>query len=190
MAQVRLNNTLEVDCSTPGFLRSGEIRAMWRYMAQLAGHDHIASSIKFDLMDVHLLAPDILICDVDALTCRHRLRFVGTRYAAVLGEDPTGWYIDEVNLGPYRSQQLSAFNQAVATGLPQWNCVRVVGRDDYAPDCITRAGVSYERLIVPLAGGNKMVEQLVAITRIEEIMSDRNTFEHEEIVPNMAFFHA
>jgi hypothetical protein len=108
----------------------------------------------------------------------------------VLGEDPTGWYIDEVNLGPYRSQQLSAFNQAVATGLPQWNCVRVVGRDDYASDSKIRAGVSYERLIVPLAGINKLVEQLVAITRIDEIKSDRNTFEHEEIVPNMTYFQA
>ncbi|MEQ8320861.1 MAG: hypothetical protein RH946_11390 [Rhodospirillales bacterium] len=190
MAQVLLDNTLDVECSTPGFLMSGEIRAMWRHVTQLAGHDHIASSIKFDLMDVHLLAPDTIICDVDTLTCRHRLRFVGTRYAAVLGEDPTGWYIDEVNLGPYRSQQLSAFNQAVATGLPQWNCVRVVGRDDYASDCKTRSGVSYERLIVPLAGINKPVERLVAITRIDEIMSDRNTFEHEEIVPNMTYFHA
>lgn len=190
MAQVLLNNTLEDDCSTPGFLMSGEIRAMWRHMSQLAGQDHIASSIKFDLMDVHLLAPDIIICDVDTLTCRQKLRFVGTRYAAALGKDPTGWYIDEVNLGPYRSQQLSAFNQAVATGLPQWNCVKVAGRDDYVSGLATRAGVSHERLIVPLAGINKSVERLVAITRITEIMCQRNTFEHEEIVPNMTFFHA
>lgn len=145
--------------------------------------DGIAKVEKFDLMNVHRLAPLIMVCDVDIEACRHKLRFVGTEIVDVFGEETTGRYVDEIDVGPYRSQQLAAFNMAVASGRPQWTRVCVVGAGEYPIGQVKRSGVCYERLVVPLVGRDSSVVQLAAMMHFAEISYEGREFEQQEIVP-------
>jgi hypothetical protein len=172
---------------SPGFIQSGSIRAFWVHIVALMNSKGIIKAEDFDLMDVHRLAPDIMICDVDFESCRQNLRFVGTRIVDLFGAEPTGRYLDEIDLGPYRSQQLAAFSMAVASGSAQWVRVCAVGVGERPNARIRPSGnSSYERLIVPLVGDDSMVVQLVSIMRFADITCENGAFEHREIVPTMA----
>ncbi|MBO6520000.1 MAG: hypothetical protein JJ900_03825 [Rhodospirillales bacterium] len=166
---------------SPAFLHSEPVRAFWVHMKKLMRPRGVVEAADFDLMAIHRLAPNIMICDVDVESCRSRLRFVGTNVVEVFGEEPTGRYLDEINVGPYRSQQLAAFNLAVASAMPQWTRVNVVRQREHPFDKIKGKGVSYERLIVPMAGKAGNIRQLASILDCAEGVAASNEFEHYEI---------
>lgn len=171
----------ETSTLSPAFLQSAAVRSFWVHMKGLMRPRGVVEASDFDLMAVHRLAPNIMICDVDVESCRSRLRFVGTKVVEVFGEEPTGRYLDEVNVGPYRSQQLAAFNLAVASGMPQWTRVSVVRARERPFDKIAGQGVSYERLVIPMAGMDNRIRQLAAIMEFTEGVSVSNEFEHYQI---------
>lgn len=179
---------INLDCvsdigSVPVFMRAPQVRALWQHVISLLPSTGMVFTRNFDLMDIHRLAPDMIVCDVDTETCRNRLRFVGTRVVELFGEESTGQYLDEVNIGPYRSQQLAAFNMAVASGWPQWTKVSVSRRADEQVPALSRAGLIYERLVVPLADDGGAVKQLAAVVAFSEDACDQNEFEHIELPP-------
>jgi hypothetical protein len=167
----------------PLFMQGANVRMFWTYMRSVTPPDGMAKSADFDLMAIHRLAPDMIICDFDYETYRSRLRFVGTRVVDVLGEETTGRYLDEVNVGPYRSQQLAAFSMAVASGWPQWTLLRVQRERDGSLERIARPGMTCERLVVPLAGPSGTVRQLAAIMWYAEGAGEGTGFEHRELAP-------
>lgn len=172
----------------PTFMKSGPVRDFWSHTTRLADAAGMANARDFDLMSIHRLAPDIMICDVDIDTCRHRLRFVGTRIVAMFGEETTGRYLDEVYLGPFRSQQLAAFNLAVASGCAQWTrTCAAVSRDIQGKPAGAGNRECCERLVVPLCGEDQVVVQLAAITRRAYIVCKSEAFEHQEVLP--AYMH-
>ncbi|WNK01313.1 hypothetical protein L2D14_07750 [Thalassospiraceae bacterium LMO-JJ14] len=194
MATPSLTNSPDDKSVAPGFMKSLAVREFWVHTSQLAFENGMAKVIDFDLMNIHRLAPYIILCDVDYERCRHKLRFVGTKAVELFGGETTGQFLDEINLGPYRSQQLAAFNMAVASGCPQWtqSCVIAAekNRGELAMKRPGRSEDSYERLIVPLAGAGSTIIQLAAITYASEIPCDSNTFEHQEISTQQTRFSA
>jgi len=165
----------------PACIHSTAIRGFWSHLSAIADIHGMISVHVFDLMDVHRLAPDVTICDVDIETCRQRIRFVGTRVVAVFGAETTGQFLDEVDLGPFRSQQLAAFNMAVATGRPQWTRARVATGRAYPLEQIIPSGASYERLICPLVQSDSKIAQLATIMRYDETTCENSEFEHKEL---------
>ena len=194
MAIPSLTNTPAHKPVAPGFMKSLAVRDFWDHLSQLIYENGMVKIIDFDLMKIHRLAPYIILCDVDFEICRHKLRFVGTRAVEFFGGETTGQFLDEVNLGPYRSQQLAAFNMAVASGCPQWTLSRVVAADETGSGLsmsrVSCHGNSYERLIVPLAGVGSTIRQLAAITYASEIPCDSDAFEHQEVAPEQARYRA
>lgn len=167
----------------PAFMQAPHVRAFWQHVNSLMPASGIVHIRDLDLMDIHRLAPEMIVCDVDIESCRNQLRFVGTRVVEVFGQETTGRFLDEVNIGPYRSQQLSAFNMAVASGWPQWMKVSVSPHADRSVPTSQFTGVIYERLVVPLAGDDGAVKQLAAIVAFSEDVCDQNTFEHVDLSP-------
>jgi len=167
----------------PPYFQSANICTFWEYISELMPASGAVPASAFDMMDVHRLVPDIMICDVDAQSCRQRVRFAGTRIASVLHQETTGRYLDEINVGPYRSQQLAAFNMAVATGWPQWTHVSIVSASGGLPKETVYAGICYERLVVPLAGSDSSITQLASIMDFSDTKSGMKEFQHREITP-------
>ncbi len=166
----------------PEFIQGPAIRAFYTRMMGLMRGQGLPRFTDLNLMEMHRLAPDIMIIDVDLVTCRHRLRFVGTRVVNVLGQESTGMFIDQIDIGPFRSQQLSAFNQAVASKKPQWTFVNahLAGLPGMRPG--RKLSCSYERLIVPCIDVFGKVTHLAAILQFAEQSVGNNQFEHQEIV--------
>ena len=167
----------------PEFFESTKIRSFWEHMAGLMPTGEGVPVAAFDMMDIYRLVPDIMVCDVDARTCRQRVRFAGTRIASVSRQDATGRYLDEIYVGPYRSQQLAAFSMAVATGRSQWTNVSVAGAAGSLPEQLQNAGACYERLVVPLVADDGSVVQLAAILNFTEDCPSEIEFQHREVVP-------
>lgn len=167
----------------PIFMQAPQVRAFWQHVNALMPVSGIVLVRDFDLMDIHRLAPEMIVCDVDAISCRNKLRFVGTRVVEVFGEETTGRYLDEVNIGPYRSQQLAAFNMAVASGWPQWTKVSVCRRSENSVSALQPTGLVYERLVVPLAGEGGAIKQLAAVVAFSEEFCEQSAFEHLDLPP-------
>ena len=167
----------------PVFMQAPQVRAFWQHVDSLMSASGHVPVRDFDLMDMHRLAPEMIVCDVDIESCRNRLRFVGTRVVEVFGEETTGRYLDEVNIGPFRSQQLAAFNMAVASGWPQWMKVIVSASVDKSVPALQPTGLIYERLVVPLAGDDGAVKQLAAVVSFREDVCEQSAFEHVELPP-------
>jgi len=167
----------------PAFFESANIRVFWEHMTELMPASGVVPASAFDMMNIHRLVPDIMICDVLAQTCRQRVRFAGTRIASVFQQETTGRYLDEVYVGPYRSQQLAAFSMAVATGWPQWTRVNILGTVGNLPKQVQGAGACYERLVVPLAAADSSVVQVAAILNFSDGCSGDSEFLHREITP-------
>lgn len=183
ISPVLANDTVDEAVAAPVFMQSVHVRMFWKYMRSIMPPCGMVKVTDFDLMAIHRLAPDTIVCDFDYESCRNRLRFVGTRVVDMLGEEPTGRYLDEVNVGPYRSQQLAAFSMAVASGCPQWTLLRVRQKKDDSVECIAKPVLTWERLVVPLAGPSGTVSQLAAIMACAEDTGEKSGFEHRELVP-------
>lgn len=167
----------------PVFMEAPQVRAFWQHVKSLMPESGVVLARNFDLMDIHRLAPEMIVCDVDIESCRNRLRFVGTRVVEMFGEETTGRYLDEVNIGPYRSQQLAAFNMAVASGWSQWTKVSVSARADKSVHTIQPSGLIYERLVVPLSADAGAVKQLAAVVAFSKGVCEQNKFEHADLPP-------
>ncbi len=172
---------VSIDGSVPMFMQAPHVRAFWQYLRTLPCPTGIVRLTDFDLMDIHRLAPEMIICDVDIESCRNRIRFVGTRVVELFDEESTGRYLDEINIGPYRSQQLAAFNMAVASGCPQWTSVCVTRPANEAIYAMRQPSVTYERLVVPLAGDGGVIAQLAAIVVLGEGDCVRDGFQHMDV---------
>lgn len=169
------------DDRAPAFIVAPEIRDFYARTSALVRNGQPAHFVDFDLMSMHRLAPDIMIIDVDLATCRKILRFVGTHIVDVFGQESTGMYLDQIDIGPYRSQQLAAFNMAVAAKKPQWTRVNVLLPHDRMRSRSASDGIAYERLVVPFVDETEQVSHLVAMMSCTETASVDNEFEHREI---------
>ena len=170
-----------VDDRVPAFIVTPGIRDFYARTAAMVRSGQLARFIDFDLMSMYRLAPDIMIIDVDPATCRKMLRFVGTRTVNVFGQESTGMYLDQIDIGPYRSQQLAAFNMAVAARKPQWTCVKVQLANDRLTSYSATKGIAYERLIVPFMDEKQQASHLVAMMSCTATDIVDNAFEHREI---------
>ncbi|MEX0694681.1 MAG: hypothetical protein WD075_09575 [Rhodospirillales bacterium] len=169
------------DSLAPGYMSAPGIRDFYARTSALMQGRHPARFADLDLMSMHRLAPDVMIIDVDPATCRKLLRFVGTRIVDVFGQETTGMYLDQIDIGPFRSQQLAAFNMAVAAKRPQWTRVNALLANDHTPLHRALGGMTYERLVVPFTDKSGQVTHLAAMTACTETANADNRFEHREV---------
>ncbi len=176
-----LDQIVHETSDVPEFFIAPAICEFYTRMTGLMNGQGLPRYADLDLMDMYRLAPDIMIIDVDQISCRNRLRFVGTRVVEVLGRETTGMFIDQIEIGPFRSQQLSAFNQAVASKKLQWTFVNTQLAALPVLRPVRLSTCSYERLIVPCVDSFGEITHLAAIMQYAESSGRNNEFRHREI---------
>lgn len=155
-----------------------EVRQFWQHMAAIAEAGNVPHYADLDLMDIHRLAPNILVLDVEAYSGRLRVRFVGTAIVRMFGYETTGRYMDEVDTGPYQMKLMAAYNLAVRSLMPQWTLAEVILTDSTIPYLEEQKGFAYERLACPFHGPTGAVTQLVAILKRHQSDVARDNFKH------------
>jgi len=122
-------------------VRTPELRRLLQHWHDLKGEQRLPRRADLEPADIAYCLGDIALVEVEA-PFRPRYRLVGTHLAELLGEDPTGHYVDEAKGLGARHERLAAYRRTIETGEP-----------DYAERVLDLLLVKfgYYRLLLPFA---------------------------------------
>ena len=110
------------------------------------------------------LPPDLLLIDVLAGPPRFRIRLMGTGIVAVLGEDWTGRFVDEIDS---LSETVSAqYLETVTKATPTLHGNDYISID---PRIGLERRLEYERLLLPLSEDGETVSMLLGCTIVRPV---------------------
>jgi len=121
------------------------VLAYWKEAAQCAAPEALPRLRHIDLMDLHDIAPQLMIADIvrdQPGRLRYRWRFWGTHLAQFFGIELTGRFIDEAYTPGAAEEVSAAYGWAVENKAPHF-WVRRADNPDH---------LVFERLICPLHG--------------------------------------
>lgn len=122
-------------------MQTTELRRLLQHWHDLKGERSLPRRADLDPTAIAYCLGNIALVEIEP-SFRPRYRLVGTRLADLLGEDPTGRYVDEMYSTGVRTEALSAYRRTIETGEP-----------DYA-ECTTNLlflKFGYYRLLLPFA---------------------------------------
>ena len=105
--------------------------------------------------------PDLALIDVVGDPPRFRVRFDGTKVAEAYGEDATGQFLDEIDLGAVRAGIIDLCIKVVTECRPQVARVRYTKQQDGRLH-------EYERIFLPLSDDGKAVNALMLVFAFEK----------------------
>lgn len=134
--------------------RQREFFEYWRAKAppgKLPGRQH------FDPLDIPALLPWIVMYDVvrQGGDPRFRFRLVGTGIVEQYGRDATGMWFEDAYEGEILERQMATFTEVATSGRPHLSRPTL--------PIATKEYITYERLILPLAGDGVNVDRLIAL---------------------------
>ncbi len=160
-----------------------KVEAFGRYMYSLSLASGMPTTQYFDLMDVHVLAPNILIIDIENEDDRHRVRFFGTALVNYFSGEWTGEEVSRIDFGTHTDAILDAQSVTLDTRMPVWTrAVERVTNDDPLM-ALDGQSVVYERLVWPLAAVDGQIVQLVEIVTRESVIDAVESFSSRIVVP-------
>ncbi|HEV2674686.1 MAG TPA: PAS domain-containing protein [Aliidongia sp.] len=122
-------------------MRTTELRRLLQHWHDLKGDRPLPQRADLDPTDIAYCLGNIALVEIEP-SFRPRYRLVGTRLADLLGEDPTGRYVDEMYSGAIRNEALGAYRRTIETGQPDY-CERVFN--------LLLLKLGYYRLLLPFA---------------------------------------
>jgi len=100
-------------------VRTSELRQLLQHWYNLKGDRPLPRRADLDPVDIAYCLGNVALVEIEP-PLRPRYRLVGTKLADLLGDDPTGRYLDEMYSTAIRSEALSAYRRAVETGEPDY----------------------------------------------------------------------
>jgi hypothetical protein len=113
------------------------------------------------LKEMSPFLPDIALIDVVGDPPRFLVRFDGTKVAEAYGEDVTGKFLDEIDLGAARAGIIDLCIKVVTECRPRVAWVRYTKQRDGRLH-------EYERIILPLSDDGKAVNTLMLVFAFEK----------------------
>lgn len=105
--------------TTPTKVRTSELRRLLQYWHDLKGDRPLPRRADLDPVDIAYCLGNLALVEIGA-PFRPRYRLVGTRLTELLGEDPTGKYLDQMYSPAIRGEALAAYRRTVETGQPDY----------------------------------------------------------------------
>lgn len=160
-----------------------KVETFGRYMYGLSLASGIPAAEHLDLMEVHALASNIMILDVDNDGDRHQVRFFGTALVQYFSGEWTGKAVDQIDFGTHTDAILDAHSVTLDTRMPVWTrAAEPVPHDDPLL-ALDGHGLVYERLVWPLATEGGRIVQLVEIVLRESVAEVVESFSSRIVVP-------
>jgi hypothetical protein len=100
-------------------VRTTEIRRLLEHWYYLKGDRPLPRRSDLDPADIAYCLGNVALVEIEQ-PFRPRYRLVGTNLVRLLGEDPTGRYIDEMYSTGIRREALAAYRRTVETGAPDY----------------------------------------------------------------------
>jgi len=129
------------------------LRAIYDYWRSKCRQNRLPVRADLNPADIPRLLPFIYIVDVEREPLRFRFRLVGTRVCEWFGHDATGRYVDDPLQGDLDPGMAEVYRQVLESRVP-----RYVHRD--VPE-LGNLVHSFDRLVLPLAGQDGVVEKLI-----------------------------
>ena len=136
-----------------------ELFAYWRGKAK-SGRLPLRKDI--DPIDIPKLLPWLSLVEANwsGASPRFRFRVVGSSVAERFGRDATGLWFEDAYDQHYYELQTTTFTEVATAGRPSLNHI--------VPPIPDREYVICHRLIVPLAGENGRVEQMISLLNFDD----------------------
>jgi hypothetical protein len=100
-------------------VRTTELRRLLQHWYTLKGERPLPRRADLDPTDIAYCLGNVALVEIEQ-PFRPRYRLVGTRLADLLGDDPTGHYVDEMYSAGIRQEALDAYRRTVETGEPDY----------------------------------------------------------------------
>lgn len=126
---------------------------LYEYWNDKRGNRSMPSRADLDPLDLRALLPNIALVDIEEGPRRYRYRLVGTALIAVLGQDLTGKYLDQMPM-LFRRFAGNAYDELMARKAPTYAVF-----DTNLPLLRT---VRYKRLMLPLSADGQRVNMVIA----------------------------
>ncbi|WP_189048443.1 PAS domain-containing protein [Aliidongia dinghuensis] len=98
-------------------IKRPELGRLLQHWHELRGDQRLPRRSELEPTDIAYCLGNVALVEIER-PFRPRYRLVGTRLAELLGEDPTGRYVDEMASPRARTEALTAYRRAVETGQP------------------------------------------------------------------------
>ncbi len=152
--------TLPADFDEPVFAAFAE------HIGQITPGDELPPLSALDLMEIHLLAPQVYILDVirdGAAAPWFKVRFAGTETVTALELEPTGKSLSDINIGPERDDVVRIYTDMLETRRPS------ASRSGFlieAPKVLSALGqqtVVLKRLVFPFTNAGQSIDHFVGV---------------------------
>ena len=100
-------------------VRTTELRRLLQHWYDLKGDQPLPRRADLDPTDIAYCLGHVALIEIEP-PFRPRYRLVGTRLVDLLGEDPTGRYVDEMYSTAIRGEALDAYRRTIETGEPDY----------------------------------------------------------------------
>jgi hypothetical protein len=145
-------------------LNSPRLIELYQYWLDKRGDRIAPSRAALQPEEITHLLPQIFLIDVVDGPRRFRFRLVGTAIVEVFGDDPTGRFVDELELNLPKEEMLEQYLGALRERCPLWRRWRYTKPDGRL--------LEYERLILPLSSHGNSIDMLLCGAASQHIHSD------------------
>jgi len=149
------------------------------FAAYLSGLERAGGLVIFkcvDLMSIYRIAPYTYILDVVRDTAgapRFRVRFAGTETVAALDRDPTGKYLEEINVGPEREDVIDIYSSMLETRCPSASRSGFLVTHPSNLNHFDEHTVTLKRVVFPLTDSGEAIDYFIgALVRVNETSAE------------------
>ena len=134
-------------------IRTPALRSLFDYWDEKRGDQRFLLRSQLEPREIVSLLPLVFILEVDQEPRRYRIRLMGTEIAARLGDDFTGRYVDELDLGEIKEQLLAGYDHVIDRVEPHLDFAEFTqhGRDR----------MQVERLALPMSTDGLIVDLIL-----------------------------
>ena len=134
-------------------LKSARLKRFYRYWDEKRHGRRAPGRRDIDPTEIADLLPNLFLLDVEDSPRRYRYRLVGTAFVHNYGEELTGRYVDDMDLGSFKDESLASLDHVVTGWVPSYIRGRFLKQD-------TRR-LEFCRLALPLSSAGDRVDQIV-----------------------------
>src|SRR5687768_3578263 len=142
-----------VDIENPTVIRDQRLLGLFQFWHAKLNGRRIPESGDFDRADLARWADNLILIDVPGDIGDFRIRWLGDTLAAMFGTSRDGTGIEAMSSVGERSSVLPQYRIVIDTGLPAYYATEV--------ELSQLAGVSQQKLILPLSSNGKKVDAVL-----------------------------
>ena len=139
-----------------GEIESELLQRFYRYWNEKREGRRAPGRGDLDPAETGELLPNVFLVDVEGVPRRYRYRLVGTAFGRHYGEELTGRYVDDMDLGDFKLEALASLDSVADTWEPSYINGRFAKQDGRR--------LAFGRLALPLTSDGETIDMICGCT--------------------------